>query len=190
MGRVTLSCLLVLGMTLAMVEAQPREERSARTLFGRGINHQGSKWRRMTEDELRAVVPERAPVVKERIETELRTASGIIDGNGRYIFGVVIITAGYEAEGKYTHFFKTQVPLRVGDLELGAGEYVFGYQRLAADALRIIFYRATDGGMIGAVRAVVENRRGAIYSFLIEPPVAGRGKIKIGRFGFEYALLE
>ncbi|MER3428108.1 MAG: hypothetical protein C4334_08410 [Pyrinomonas sp.] len=153
-------------------------------------NQEIAKWRRMTEDELRAVVPERAPVIKERIETELRTASGIVDGSGHHIFGVVIITAGYEAEGKYTHFFKTQVPIRVGDLDLSPGEYVFGYQRLAVDALRVVFYRATDGGQVGAVRATVENRRGAIYSFYIEPPTGGRGKIKIGRFGFDYSLAD
>lgn len=179
-------CLLML---CAMIGGSPSsgEKRSIESARGK---QEGFRWRRMTEDELRAVVPERAPVVKERIETELRTAAGITDGSGHYIFGVVIITAGYEAEGKYTHFFKTQVPIRIGDLDLSPGEYVFGYQRLAVDALRVVFYRATDGGQIGAVRATVENRRGAIYSFYIEPPIGGRGKIKIGRFGFDYSLAD
>ena len=56
-----------------------------------------AEWRTATEKELKSVVPERAPVGKERIETEFRTASGVTDGRGKFIFGVVMITAGYEA---------------------------------------------------------------------------------------------
>ncbi|HZU09432.1 MAG TPA: hypothetical protein VFA02_05965, partial [Pseudacidobacterium sp.] len=52
-------------------------------------------WRAATDAELKALVPVRAPVVQERIETELRTASGITDGKGKYVAGVVLITAGY-----------------------------------------------------------------------------------------------
>ena len=48
-------------------------------------------WHRMNESELRAVVPEKAPVIRENIETEFRTAAGISDGK-RNVFGVVIIT--------------------------------------------------------------------------------------------------
>jgi len=71
----------------------------------------------------------RAPVVQERIETEMRSASGITNGHGKYIAGVVLITAGYSAEGKYSHFFLTQVPLRLGaETRLAAGEYVIGYE--------------------------------------------------------------
>lgn len=58
-------------------------------------------WRAATPDELRRVIPARAPVVKENIETEFRTASGVTDGRGRFIAGVVMITAGYSAEGQY-----------------------------------------------------------------------------------------
>ena len=71
-----------------------------------------ARWRSATADELRKVIPARAPVIKENIETEFRTASGVTDGRGRFIAGVVMITAGYSAEGKYSHFFITQAPLR------------------------------------------------------------------------------
>ena len=64
-------------------------------------------------DELRSVIPARAPVISERIETEFRTASGITDGNCHFIAGVVTITAGYSAEGKYSHYFRCR-PLRGG----------------------------------------------------------------------------
>ncbi|MGI8962745.1 MAG: hypothetical protein ACR2IV_23900 [Bryobacteraceae bacterium] len=80
-------------------------------------------WRPATGAELRDVIPARAPVEKERIETEFRTASAITDGNGRYVAGVVLITAGYAAEGKYSNFFITQAPIRIGDLSLKPGEY-------------------------------------------------------------------
>src|ERR1044071_2914918 len=95
-----------------------------------------ARWRAATPDELRRVIPERAPVVKENIETEFRTASGVTDGSGRFIAGVVMITAGYSAEGKYSHFFMTQAPLRVGGFELPAGQYVFGYTRASDDSIR------------------------------------------------------
>src|ERR1017187_6039676 len=71
-------------------------------------------WRQATPAELAAVLPSRAPVESEHIETEMRTASGIVDGRGRFIAGVVLITAGYSAEGKYSHFLVVQSPIKVG----------------------------------------------------------------------------
>src|SRR6185503_3356343 len=75
-------------------------------------------WRAASEPELRKIIPARAPVIKENIETEFRTASGVTDGQGKFIAGVVMITAGYSAEGKYSHFFIAQVPVQVGDFSL------------------------------------------------------------------------
>lgn len=144
-------------------------------------------WQKMTEAELRKAVPDKAPVIKENIETEFRTASGVTNGTSR-IFGVVIITAGYEADGKYTHFLRTQTRLKIGELTLEPGDYIFGYQRLDAESLRIMFYHAKDGELLGAAKAKVEKAKGPIYSFLITPPVAGQGKIFIGRFTFDYSL--
>ncbi len=143
-----------------------------------------SIWRAATETELKEVIPPRAPVEKERIETEFRTASAITDGKGRYIAGVVLITAGYSAEGKYSHFFLTQVPLRVGDLNLKPGDYVFGWHR-NEDSLTVSFYEAQSGKLLGAVQAVRNSRIGKIESFHIFPP-SERPIIQIGRFGITY----
>lgn len=150
-----------------------------------------ARWRTATLDELRRVIPARAPVIKENIETEFRTASGVIDGRGRFIAGVVMITAGYSAEGKYSHFFLTQVPLRVGELELPAGEYVFGYTRASDDAIRVSFYRAANGDPVGDVEARRSTRKGTgVRSLLINPPAGGRANIQIGRFLLEYRVAE
>jgi hypothetical protein len=149
-----------------------------------------SGWRKMTEKELRSAVPERAQVINERIETEFRTASGVKDGRGHSIFGVVIITAGYEAEGKYTHFFVTQVRLKVNDFKLEPGEYVFGYQRTDSNDLRVTFYRAKNGERVGEVIAKVESKKGPVYSFLVTPPTVNKGTMQIGRFVFAYATVE
>jgi hypothetical protein len=151
------------------------------------LNAFAQDWRKMTEAELKKTVPEKAPVIRESIETEFRTASGITDGK-HSLFGVVIITAGYEADGKYTHYFKTDANIKVGDLPLAKGEYIFGYQRIDAETLRVTFYKANDGELIGATKAKVEKGRGAIYSFLVAPPAAKQGKIYIGRFTFGYVL--
>ena len=75
------------------------------------LRAQPEAWRAATPDELRSVIPARAPVISERIETEFRTASGITDGTGHFIAGVVMITAGYSAEGKYSHYFIVQAPV-------------------------------------------------------------------------------
>ena len=60
---------------------------------------QKGAWRPATPAELAAALPSRASVENERIETEMRTASGIIDGHKRVIAGTVVITAGYSAKG-------------------------------------------------------------------------------------------
>jgi hypothetical protein len=111
-------------------------------------------WRAATDAELKAWVPARAPVVQERIETEFRTASGITNGRGKYIAGVVLITAGYSAEGKYSHFLITQVPLKIGNARLGPGEYLIGWKHHAEDSLSVSIYEAASGKLLGEVEAV------------------------------------
>ena len=148
----------------------------------------GFTWRQATEKELRAVIPARAVVEKERIETEFRTASGVTDGQGKFIAGAVLITAGYQAEGKYSHFLIVQVPLRIGELALPPGEYVFGYKRVNDEAVEVKFYEAASGKELGAITAQRDARRGAIRSFLISPTAIDKGTMQIGRFVFEYRL--
>ena len=145
-----------------------------------------TRWRPATEPELKKLIPARAPVIGENIETEFRTASGITDGRGRFIAGVVMITAGYSAEGKYSHFFITQIGLRIGSMDLKSGEYVFGYQRVNNDTIRVSFYRASSGESLGDVEAHLNRRRSLVRSLLISPPVATKGTIQLGRFLFDY----
>ncbi len=114
----------------------------------------GKAWRVTSEDELKSVIPARAPVVAEHIETEFRTASGITDGRGRFVAGVVLITAGYSAEGKYSHYLLTQVRMKLGNLSLPAGQYVFGWTR-KDETLRVHFYDAATGRELGQTEAVL-----------------------------------
>ena len=99
---------------------------------------------------------------------------------------MVLITAGYSADGKYSHFFLTQVPLRVGELSLKPGDYVFGWSR-NEDSLTVHFYEAESGKPIGEVEAVRNSRIGKIESFHISPP-AEKSIVQIGRFGFPYKV--
>jgi hypothetical protein len=148
-----------------------------------------SRWRVATEKELRAQIPARVTVENERIETEFRTAAGVTGGNGKFIAGVVMITAGYSAEGKYTHFFITKVGLKLGDIELKPGEYVFGHKRTDPDTLVVNFYEAATGKPLGTVNAHLDPKRGPVRSFTITPPGNERGVVKIGRFFFEYSVV-
>jgi len=150
----------------------------------------GSSWRQASDKELTGVIPARATVINERIETEMRTASGVTDGHGKFIAGVVMITAGYAAEGKYSYFFSTQVAIKVGDMELKPGEYVFGSHRTDEQTLEIKFYEAATGKYLGAVQAIADKPRGPIRSLGISPPENGKGSVKVGRFAFQYALFE
>ena len=143
-------------------------------------------WRIASEPELRKVIPARAPVIKENIETEFRTASGVTDGRGKYIAGVVMITAGYSAEGKYSHFFIAQVPVKIGEFSLEPGEYVFGYQRKTPDSITVTFYRASSGDTVGEVEAFRNRKSSMVRALLIQPATGGRGTIQVGRFIFDY----
>jgi hypothetical protein len=143
-------------------------------------------WRPATEPELKSLIPARAPVVQERIETEMRTASGITDGKGKFIAGVVLITAGYSADGKYSHFFITQAPLKVADFDLPPGSYLVGWDR-EEDALNVKFYDAASGRLIGSVKAPLNPAITRVESFRIWPP-ADRSLIQIGRFTFSYQI--
>jgi hypothetical protein len=143
-------------------------------------------WRQASESELKALIPARAPVERERIETEFRTASGITNGKGKFIAGVVLITAGYAAEGKYSNFLVVQSAMKIGDIALRPGEYVFGWRRKDDDSLEVKFYDAHSGQLLGTVPAKRLSRTGRIESFRVSPP--GKSLIEIGRFGMTYVL--
>ncbi len=143
-------------------------------------------WRTASDTELKALLPARAPVEKEHIETELRTASGITNGHGKFVAGVVLITAGYSADGKYSHFFVTEVPLQIGDDRLPPGDYVMGWQR--GDAmLNVHFYEAATGRMRASADAKSIPGSTRVESFKIWPP-QGKSVIQIGRFGIPFRL--
>jgi hypothetical protein len=146
------------------------------------------KWRPAAEKELKSLIPARVAVENERIETEVRTASGITNGNGKFIAGVVMITAGYSAEGKYSHFFITQVGIKCGDFELRPGEYVFGHKRTDQDTLKVSFYEASTGKHVGDVKAQVDPKKGPVRQITLIPPGIEKPMIKLGRFFFEYSI--
>jgi hypothetical protein len=143
-------------------------------------------WRQATDAELASLLPARAPVEREHIETELRTASGIVDGSGRYIAGVVLITAGYSADGKYSHYLVVQAPMLVGGIALKPGEYAFGYTH-AGEVLRVHFNEAANGALVGTTDAHLLNGIKGITSLHIWPP-GMRSVIQIGRFAIPYEL--
>lgn len=149
---------------------------------------QKSAWRQATDTELAALLPARAPVIKEHIETEMRTASGIVDNRGRYIAGVVLITAGYSAEGKYSHFLVVQSPIRLGGVNLKAGEYVFGYTH-EGEVLRVHFNEAATGALVGTTDAHLLQGIKGVTEIHIWPP-ATKAIVQIGRFGIPYELGE
>jgi hypothetical protein len=143
-------------------------------------------WRSATPEELRAVLPLRAPVEKERIETEMRTASGIINSQGKVIAGVVLITAGYSADGKYSHYLIVQTPITIAEVSLLPGSYVFGWQR-SEDSLIVKFYEATTGIERGTATAHRMQQGNRVESFRVWPP-QDQSILQIGRFSLPYRL--
>ncbi len=162
-----LACLLVLCVTVAGAQAKK------------------AGWRSATPVELQAVLPDRAQVEKERIETEMRSATGVIDARGKVIAAVVLITAGYSANGKYSHYLVVQSPMKVGNVGLGVGNYVIGWTR-GEQGLVVHFYVAETGVEKGVVQAKVPEKALPVVPLKIWPPE--RGVIQIGRFVMGYEV--
>jgi hypothetical protein len=149
---------------------------------------QKSVWRQASQSELIAALPARAAVENEHIETEMRTASGIVDEHGRMIAGVVLLTAGYSADGKYSHYLVVQSPLRIGGFVLRPGQYAFGWTRgETRDTLAVHFNFASNGKLAGAAVAhrIADSTR--LDSLHIWPPEE-KSMIQIGRFTIPYKL--
>lgn len=172
--NIVLKPLLLFSLVAALLQPNPL---SAQPKSG---------WRAATSTELENTLPARAPVVKERIETEMRTASGIVNAEGKMIAGVVLITAGYSAEGKYSHYFLAQAPITVGGISLPAGTYVFGWQR-ESDGLAVKFYDAATGAEQGTVVAQHLPVGTPVESFRLWPP-SEHPWLQIGRFAISYSL--
>jgi hypothetical protein len=146
-----------------------------------------SGWRAATPAELESYLPARAPVDKERIETEMRTASGIIDDRGHMIASVVLITAGYSAEGKYSHYLLTQRRLILEpSLSLPAGAYVIGWTR-GTDGLIVHIFEAATAKDVGTVLARPIPQPKRVESFRIWPPDE-QHYIQIGRYMMPYSI--
>ena len=168
--RLWIFCLLTLCLPSAHLNAQPKPT-----------------WRAATPAELEAFLPARAPVEKERIETELRTATGITDDHGHTVAAVVLITAGYAADGKYSHYLLTQSALHLAsEVTLPPGAYVLGWSR-GPEGLLVHIFDAATGAERGSVAAHAANQPLRIESFKIWPP-AERSTIQIGRFLIPYTL--
>ena len=162
---------------------------SALVLFA-SAHSQKTAWRQATDAELASILPARAPVEKEHIETELRTASGIVDNHGRFIAGVVLLTAGYSADGKYSHYLLVQAGIKIGGVALKPGKYVFGWTRAASgDALNVRFHVAETGVLVGTTDAHRLTGSSRVESLHIWPP-GDKAMIQIGRFGIPYEIEE
>lgn len=145
-------------------------------------------WRAATPEELSAALPARAPVAKERIESEMRTASGIVNDRGQLIASVLLITAGYAAEGKISHYLLVQHTVRIGEaVVLSPGAYVVGWSR-TDDGLVVHVYDAATVKERGTLlaRPIAQPRR--IESFRIWPP-GEQSYVQIGRYMLPYTLV-
>ncbi|GAA3768781.1 hypothetical protein [Terriglobus aquaticus] len=159
----------------------------AAALVAPAVRGEQHTWRSATESELAQALPARAPVEHERIETEMRTASGIVDEQGHVTAGVVLITAGYSADGKYSHYLIVAAPLRVGGLLLPPGKYVLGWKR-SAEGLDVHLYDAASGQQKGSALARLLPAGTRVEPFRISPP-GEHGIVQIGRFGIPYTLV-
>jgi hypothetical protein len=152
------------------------------------VTAQKPRWRQATPAELASVLPSRALVETEHIETEMRTASGIVDDHGHFIAGVVLITAGYSAEGKYSHYLVVQAPIEIGNIALKPGNYALGWSREdGGDLLKVHFNQAATGVLVGTTDAHKIEGSSRIESLRIWPPDE-KAQIQVGRFEVPYKL--
>jgi hypothetical protein len=182
MKRVQMKRTLVLTNLLAIAVLM--------TVLGPELQAQRGTWRQASDAELASLLPARAPVEKEHIETEMRTASGIVNAHGRYIAGVVLLTAGYSADGKYSHYLVVQAPITIGGVVLKPGEYAFGWDRAkSGDALKVRFHIAATGVLVGMAEAHRIAGSTRVESLHIWPP-GDKALLQIGRFGLNYEIGE
>lgn len=146
-----------------------------------------TSWRAASSAELAAALPSRAQVGNERIETELRTATGIIDAHRRLIAAVVLITAGYAADGKYSHFLLVQRPMVIGEQSLAPGTYVVGWSHTET-GLEVHIYDAASGSKRRTLLARPILGSHHVESFHIWPPTE-RSIVQIGRYMLPYSVL-
>lgn len=149
--------------------------------------HAQAAWRAATAAELEAALPSRAAVGKERIETEMRTATGIVNNRGSIIAAVVLITAGYAADGKYSHYLLVQAPIAFSEQTLAPGAYVVGWSRVES-GLSVRIFDAASGEQRALVLAKPVTESTRVESFRIRPPAEG-SLIQIGRFFLTYKLV-
>ena len=116
----------------------------------------------------------------------MRTASVIINLQGQLVACVVMITAGYSADGKYSHYLLVDDPIDIAGLTLPPGRYVFGWRR-DDDGLRVTFYDALSGAERGSIIAHPMAPGVRVESFRISPP-ADRSILQLGRFQMPYSL--
>ena len=186
--------LLIALLTAACLSAanpqttpHPRAAEQANPAQGNPAQTHPAQWRAATDTELHTLLPARAPVVSEKIETEFRASSGITNGSGRSVAGVLLITAGYSAEGKYSYYLISQVPLKIGEIALAPGQYVFGWTRTES-SLQVSFYEAPTGKPLGTVEAKLDPSIHRVESFRIWTP-GSRSIMQLGRFTFPYKLV-
>ncbi len=147
-----------------------------------------TSWRAAKPEELEAALPARARVEKERIETEMRTATGIANDRGQLIAAVVLITAGYAADGKYSHYLLVQSRLTIGDRSLAPGTYVVGWKH-AENGLQVHIFDALSGTeRITTLATPIANPK-RVESFRIFPP-SEKSIIQIGRYMLPYTVGE
>jgi hypothetical protein len=117
----------------------------------------------------------------------MRTASGIINDRGQLIASVVLIIAGYAAEGKFSHYFLIQHAVALGDkIELPPGAYVIGWTRTDNGLMVHVFDAATvkERGVVLALPIAQPKR---VEGFRIWPPNE-QHYIQIGRYMLPYSI--
>ena len=147
---------------------------------------QSPVWHQASAAELGSLLPDRASVNGEHIETEMRTASGIVNRQGQTVAAVVLITAGYSEQARFSHYLLVQTSVEMGGFVLVPGEYVFGWKKDGSD-LSVTFYQAETGTLVGTARAYRLGARSAAELFRIWPPEV-RPLIEIGAFGMPYTI--
>ncbi len=145
-----------------------------------------SGWRTATPKELDALVPAKAQVVAERVETERTSMSGIVDHDGHAIAAAVLITAGYSAAGKYSDFLLTQVPIEINGIRLPAGHYLLGWTR-GADGLDVQVFAAESGKQVTAISARLDPSVHKVEQVRVWPPEP-QARVQLGRFAFRFAI--
>ena len=112
----------------------------------------------LSADALSKILPASVFVDGENVPTQKRNAAAFKFADGKYLLAALVDTSGYTSQyqEKYIGTLITQVPVKVGSLDLHPGQYGFGRVKSGQEEMFAIY--DIGGNKVGEVTATKDDK--------------------------------